>query len=241
MGCERLSTLLLIKKSLKRHREDPLFHRDPLTNQRDITRILFVALLEVGILYLEEKPMIRRVRGECAGLCKDHLRRGPMIIKLHDHQILHEITVPSSHEDSAIRKLIHHFVRLKHRGRIARGDPEQGSHHRVLGTRRDIGIDPETDSDKKKRHGQNRDENPRKTHPVGTQGDDFIIRRESSKNQQNSREKTPRDREGHRKRKDKGDESQHTLKWHAVIDQQIKHLLENIPKNQHQTQQRNAH
>ena len=111
----------------------------------------------------------------------------------------------------------------------------------TLGTGRNLRIDPKTEPDKQQGDPQNRNDNPRKTNPVGPQGNDLIIRREPAKHQEYSSEETPGNGKGHRKRQHKGNKGKNRLQGNIVIDQEVEHLLEDIPENQHQTEQGHTH
>ena len=122
-----------------------------------------------------------------------------------------------------------------------RRDAEERVHHRVLRPGSHFDVDPETDPHQKQSHGEHGNENPWKADPVGPQGDHLVVGGKTPKDQQHRRQEAPRDREGHREGKHEGHKGKDRLERHIVVDEQVEHLLEDVPQHQHQTQQGDTH
>ena len=125
-------------------------------------------------------------------------------------------------------KLIDDLIASEERHRVAAGQIEDRAAHFFLGQRRDVDVEPERRGRAKDRDDGERKANPGDAHAVGPKRDQFVVRREPAKDEQDRGEKAPRDGEDEGERQNIGDEADKVFGGQIVIDEQRQQLAEDI-------------
>ena len=115
---------------------------------------------------------------------------------------------------------------------------ENGAAQFFLSSRRGVNIEPKTDHRGNDCNSCQGNTNARNTYPVGSQRDQFVVRRQSPEDQQDRCQQAPWNRENERERQYVRDEGDQVFHRYVVVDQERQQFSENVSDDEHQAQHR---
>ena len=177
---------------------------------------------------MHENASIRQIRLERARPGVGHFHRHGQFVRFENDDVFQFVAVFLADINFSAWELIDHLIAPEKRHRIAGGEIKNGAAHFLLGRRCDLDVEPKGGGGAEKRDHRQRKANPGDAYSIGTQRDQFVVRREPAEDEQHGRKQTPRNREDERERQDVSDETEQIFGRQIVIHKQRQELAEDI-------------
>ena len=141
---------------------------------------------------MHQDLFVRQISFEHPGARVSHFHRQRILVHLEHGNVLELVAFLLANVNLAAGKLVDDLVAAKKRHRISRGQIENGAAQFLLRGRRNLHIEPETNRRADDRDASQAEADTRVTlTPLAAQRDQFVVRGEPSKNEQDRGQQSP--------------------------------------------------